>query len=55
LKGEAVCQDERAELSPPPGMRSRGEAGTDLFVVDADGASFVERHGVLLLGEWPLL
>jgi pimeloyl-ACP methyl ester carboxylesterase len=25
LKGEAVCQDERAELSPPPGMSSRGK------------------------------
>src|SRR6266508_2798199 len=45
LKGEAVCQDERAELSPPPGMSSRGKPGTDLFVVDVDRASFVERHG----------
>src|SRR5437867_3656812 len=25
--------------------KKKGEAGTDLFVVDADGASFVERHG----------
>src|SRR6266704_2466304 len=45
IKGPATEQAGDRRVQSPAGDEQQREAGTDLLIVDANGAFFVERHG----------